>query len=53
MVRMMTQTTTTHPKGVNWKNLESGKLWRKKKKKDWSLASSKKKNTYTHILTFA
>ena len=46
-VRMMTQTITTHPK-VNWKELESGKLWRKKKE-DWSLASSKKKNTLTHI----
>jgi hypothetical protein len=45
-VRMMTQTITTHPK-VNWKELESGKLW-KKKKEDWSLASSKKK-TLTHI----
>jgi hypothetical protein len=44
-VRMMTQTITTHPK-VNWKELESGKLWRKE---DWSLASSKKKNTLTHI----
>jgi hypothetical protein len=46
-VRMMTQTITTHPK-VNWKELESGKLW-KEKKEDWSLASSKKKNTLTHI----
>ena len=49
-VRMMTQTITTHPK-VNWKELESGKLW-KKKKEDWSLASSKKKkhlHIYTHI----
>ena len=26
LVRMMTQTTTTHPRGVNWKGLESGKL---------------------------
>ena len=50
-VRMMTRTITTHPK-VNWKELESGKLWRKKKK-DWSLARfAKKKNTYTYILTF-
>jgi hypothetical protein len=46
-VRMMTRTITTHPK-VNWKELESGKLW-EKKKEDWSLASSKKKNTLTHI----
>jgi hypothetical protein len=49
-VRMMTRTITTHPK-VNWKELESGKLWRKKKK-DWSLASSGKKkhlHIYTHI----
>ena len=49
VVRMMTRTTTTHPKGVNRKDLESGKLWRKKKKKDWSLASSGKKKTLTHI----
>ena len=48
VVRMMTRTITTHPK-VNWKDLESGKLWGKKK--DWSLASSGKKNLhiYTHI----
>jgi hypothetical protein len=46
-VRMMTRTITTHPK-VNWRELESGKLWGKKKE-DWSLASSKKKNTLTHI----
>ena len=45
-VRMMTRTITTHPK-VNWKELESGKLW--EKKKDWSLASSGKKKTLTHI----
>jgi hypothetical protein len=36
---------------VNWKELESGKLW-KKEKKDWSLASSEKKkklkNIYSH-----
>ena len=52
-VRMMTRTITTHPK-VNWKELESGKLWGKKKKEDWSLASSGKKKhlhiyTHTHI----
>ena len=46
-VRMMTWTITTHPK-VNWKGLESGKLWRKKKK-DWSLANSGEKKTLTHI----
>ena len=48
-MRMMTRTITAHPK-VNWKGLESGKLW--EKKKDWSLASSKKKkhlHIYTHI----
>ena len=46
----MTRTITAHPE-VNWKGLESGKLWRRKKK-DWSLASSEKKNLhiYTHIL---
>ena len=47
-VRMMTRTITTHPK-VNWKELESGKLW--KKKKDWSLASFGKKkiiHIYSH-----
>ena len=49
VVRMMTRTITTHPK-VNWKDLESGKLW--VKKKDWSLASSEKQkhlHIYTHI----
>ena len=46
VVRMMTRTITTHPK-VKWKDLESGKLW--EKKKDWSLASSGKKKTLTHI----
>ena len=33
---------------VNWKDLESGKLW-EEKKKDWSLASSKKKKELTHV----
>jgi hypothetical protein len=36
---------------VNWKDLESGKLW-EGKKKDWSLASSGEKKfiyIYTHI----
>ena len=45
VVRMMTRTITTHPK-VNWKDLESGKLW---EKKDWSLASSGKKKTLVRI----
>jgi len=46
-VRMMTWTITTHPK-VNWKGLESEKLWGKKK---WTGAwqARKKKNTLTHI----
>ena len=47
VVRMMTRTITAHPK-VNWKGLESGKLWGKKKTKDWSLASSGKKKL-THL----
>ena len=50
-VRMMTQTITTHPK-VNWKELESGKLWGKKKKRTGAWQARKKKNTYTYILTF-
>ena len=52
VVRMMTRTITTHPK-VKWKDLESGKLW--EKKKDWSLASSGGIFVfiYTYILTFA
>ncbi len=52
MVRMMTRTTTTHPKGVNRKDLESGKLWRKKKKKTgaWQAREKKKHlHIYTHI----
>jgi len=48
-VRMMTQTITTHPK-VNWKELESGKLWKKKKGLEPGKLG-KKKNTYTYILT--
>ena len=52
VVRMMTRTITTHPKGVNWKDLESGKLWEKKKTGAWQ-AREEKKNTYTYILTFA
>ena len=46
----MTLTITTSER-VNWKDLESGKLW-EEKKKDWSLASSGKKkhlHIYTHI----
>ena len=50
-VRMMTQTITTHPK-VNWKELESGKLWKKKKRGLEPGKLEKKKNTYTCILTF-
>ena len=46
-VRMMTQTITTHPK-VNWKELESGKLW-EKKKRTGAWQARKKKNTLTHI----
>ena len=43
---------------VNWKSLESGKLWKKKKTGAWQaleLAKKKKKKrgTYTHIITFA
>ena len=52
VVRMMTRTITTHPKGVNWKDLESGKLWKKKRLEPGKLGR-KKKNTYTYILTFA
>ena len=46
----MTRTITTHPK-VNWKELESGKLWRKKKRTGAWQAREKKKNLliYTHI----
>ncbi len=46
-VRMMTRTITTHPK-VNWKELESGKLW---KKIGGGLEPGKlgKKKTLTHI----
>ena len=40
VVRMMTRKSELEESGV-WQTLE--------KKKDWSLASSKKKNTYTHI----
>ena len=49
-VRMMTRTITTHPK-VNWKELESGKLWRKKKRTGAWQARGKKKHLhiYTHI----
>ena len=51
MVRMMTRTITTHPKGVNWKDLESGKLWEKKKTGAWQAREEKKKHlyVYTHI----
>jgi hypothetical protein len=40
VVEMMTRPTTTHPGGVNWKGLESGKLW------------GKKKYIYTYIYTY-
>ncbi len=49
-VRMMTQTITTHPK-VNWKELESGKLWRKKKRGLEPGKLGKKKHTHLHIYT--
>ena len=39
VVEMMTWPTTTHPVGVNWKGLESGKLWGEKK-------------VYTYILIY-
>jgi len=52
VVRMMTRTITAHPK-VNWKGLESGKLWKKKEKKRLEPGKLEKKKTYTFILTFA
>jgi len=48
-VRMMTQTITTHPK-VNWKELESGKLWGKKKR-GLEPGKLEKKKTHLHIYT--
>ena len=50
VVEMMTRPTTTHPVGANWKGLESGKLWGKKKTGAWQ---AREKKTYTFILTFA
>ena len=48
-VRMMTRTITTHPK-VNWKELESGKLWKKKKGLEpGKLGKKKNLHIYTHI----
>ena len=47
-VRMMTRTITTHPK-VKWKDLESGKLWKKKGKKILEPGKLGKKKTLTHI----
>ena len=48
-VRMMTRTITTHPK-VNWKELESGKLWEKKKRLEpGKLGKKKTLHIYTHI----
>ena len=51
VVRMMTRTITTHPK-VKWKDLESGKLWGKKKiRLEPGKLGEKKKHLhiYTHI----
>ena len=50
VVRMMTLTITAHPK-VNWKELESGKLWGKKKRLEPGKLGEKKKHLhiYTHI----
>ena len=49
MVRMM-RNITTHAKGVNWKDLESGKLWKKNKKTGaWQARKKKTLNIYTHI----
>ena len=51
VVRMMTRTITTHPK-VKWKDLESGKLWKKKGKKilePGKLEKKKHLHIYTHI----
>jgi len=44
VVRMMTQTIMAHPK-VNWKGLESGKLWGKKKRLEPGKLGKKKKLT--------
>ena len=46
-VRMMTRTITTHPK-LNWKELESGKLWKKKGKKILEPGKLEKKKL-THL----
>ncbi len=51
VVRMMMRTITTHPK-VKWKDLESGKLWGKKKRLEPGKLGKKKKkhlHIYTHI----
>jgi len=48
VVRMMTRTITAHPK-VNWKGLESGKLWKGKKKTGaWQARRRKKKLTHLY-----
>ena len=49
-MRMMTRTITTHPK-VKWKDLESGKLWGKKKRglEPGKLGKKKHLHIYTHI----
>jgi|LauGreDrversion2_3_1035106.scaffolds.fasta_scaffold1011189_1 hypothetical protein len=52
VVRMMTQTITTHPK-VNWKDPESGKLWGKNKKKRLEPGKLEKKKTLTHIHSYS
>ena len=50
VVRMMTRTITAHPK-ENWKGLESGKLWKKRKKRlePGKLEKKKHLHIYTHI----
>ena len=47
VVRMMTLTITAHPK-VNWKGLESGKLWKKKKERLEPGKLEKKKLTHLY-----
>jgi hypothetical protein len=48
VVRMMTLTITAHPK-VNWKGLESGKLWKKKEKKRLEPGKLGGKKKLTHL----
>ena len=49
VVRMMTRTITAHPK-ENWKGLESGKLWKKRKKRlePGKLEKKKSIHIYSH-----